>query len=743
MSNSLIASVSEIQILPLEKDSNKIAILIASMALGGAEKIVLDWALAEAKRGRCVEIAVLYRVSKEWSVPKEIDFIARPSSTSVNEFLSQLSDRWKKIDSCISTHLIRDNILEILWKNGIATTPVFHNSKAGWKNTPDNWEVKNVPMIIGCADSVSREIEADTNNIPIRSIKHQPYVSKQAIDTDTRNTIRRKLKVSDDELMVGAIGSLKAQKNYTRAIRIIAEVNKVRSAVLCIFGGIQTKTDLDELNKIIREAQKYNVVNKVRLVGFVSSIEKYYSAIDAVLNTRHFEGYSIATQEALCAGIPVVGTAVSGQLEANDEQLTLICPSQPDTAFSSELIKKPIRQNLLLNNKKRISRLWTLPTRWKPKKDENAIETLFLTANLNAGGAQRSLVNLALALAETDAEFAVGVCNKASSPYFSTLLKENRVKAFLACDVNDIVDITASLLMNISGRNVQRVCFWNMDPKVKLLLAKFLPESVALFDISPGGYAFDEMEQTKEFQSIINFDSEEYYERLNTLILKYHNDMSTFPYNVDHKVIENGVQEINNKQYVLKPLKFLVSGRIAQSKHLDIIIEAFRGFINAGYEAQLDIVGQAEDRNIDYLKSIKDLAKDLPINFLGSKQDLSYLNDDYSATIVLGTHQGCPNAILESMSASIPVIANDSGGTRELVKPNLTGYLMPSEPCADKLLEAMIQFVNNPELNRSLVMRGKALINSKYLMEVMRNKYYSLLFTEKEHTTIQRSTSNT
>jgi hypothetical protein len=45
----------------------------------------------------------------------------------------------------------------------------------------------------------------------------------------------------------------------------------------------------------------------------------------------------------------------------------------------------------------------------------------------------------------------------------------------------------------------------------------------------------------------------------------------------------------------------------------------------------------------------------------------------YDALLALGRHQGCPNAVLEALAAGVPVIANDSGGTREQVLHGKTG----------------------------------------------------------------------
>jgi glycosyltransferase involved in cell wall biosynthesis len=41
------------------------------------------------------------------------------------------------------------------------------------------------------------------------------------------------------------------------------------------------------------------------------------------------------------------------------------------------------------------------------------------------------------------------------------------------------------------------------------------------------------------------------------------------------------------------------------------------------------------------------------------------------------SNEGFPNAVMEAMAAGLPVVATDTGGTRELVQDGFTGYLIP------------------------------------------------------------------
>ena len=67
------------------------------------------------------------------------------------------------------------------------------------------------------------------------------------------------------------------------------------------------------------------------------------------------------------------------------------------------------------------------------------------------------------------------------------------------------------------------VCFWNVDSKIKLLLTKALAfTNVAFVDVSPGPASFDEMRAAADFARLVAFSDDQFYERLDRLVLKYH-----------------------------------------------------------------------------------------------------------------------------------------------------------------------------------------------------------------------------
>ncbi len=90
----------------------------------------------------------------------------------------------------------------------------------------------------------------------------------------------------------------------------------------------------------------------------------------------------------------------------------------------------------------------------------------------------------------------------------------------------------------------------------------------------------------------------------------------------------------------------------------------------------------------------------------------------YSVALVLGEHQGCPNAVLEALAAGVPVVANDSGGTRELVIDGRTGLLLAGRDPRE-IAAALARVVGDRVLARRLSDAGRRHVLRRYSMKKM------------------------
>ena len=90
------------------------------------------------------------------------------------------------------------------------------------------------------------------------------------------------------------------------------------------------------------------------------------------------------------------------------------------------------------------------------------------------------------------------------------------------------------------------------------------------------------------------------------------------------------------------------------------------------------------------------------------------------------THgEGISNAIMEFMALSKPVIASDNGGTSEIIKTNVTGFIIPNRS-KQKLEEKVLVLLNNSDKRKEMGNAGIERIKNKFNIGNMVNSFLEL-----------------
>ena len=420
----------------------------------------------------------------------------------------------------------------------------------------------------------------------------------------------------------------------------------------------------------------------------------------------------------------------------------------------------------------------------RDKKMPKKKKTAFLTSNLNLGGAQRSLVNLVTyiqankEILDLENEFnpPVILINQSNQEQFITQLSNYKIPYYICQSSIDVFDIMKNMLSFIMSEDITQIVFWNVESKIKVLLGKLLGHTIDLVDVSPGDYIFNEIKNEADFQEAIYYTDKEYYKSIAKFVSKFDfsylnnetdiindkNNSDTTNINSTKSneitqtsktsteylsllkqpaiVIPNGVymnpiykrDPSFNTTGIIKEkrdLKILVCGRIAPSKHLDIIFEAFRDVVQKYPDIHLDVIGNVEDCYIDYYNDLCSNYKDLigdKISWSGYHDNPQSVMKNYDCIIVLGTHQGSPNTVLEAGACNLPVISNDSGGTREVINSS-TGILLPAIPHIEPLKEAILSVIEDFELAQIRSEACYEKIKHEFSMQTMAKKYLSIL----------------
>ena len=125
-----------------------------------------------------------------------------------------------------------------------------------------------------------------------------------------RAAVRRELGVEDDEVVVGLVGRLVAEKGYREVFEVARRLRSSHPAARVVVAGPADpdKADAiteDELDRAAAEAG-------VLLLGMRDDVERLYTAFDCYVLASWREGFPRSAMEAAALGLPLVLTDIRG-----------------------------------------------------------------------------------------------------------------------------------------------------------------------------------------------------------------------------------------------------------------------------------------------------------------------------------------------------------------------------------------------------------------------------------------------
>lgn len=765
-----------------KQESDHIYILLTSLNLGGAEKIVSDqlWSNYHQKSSHKVTLIVIYDKKNEHSIPPNVNIVRLNNKIENGEFLFKQIAYENKPLVC---HLINDKMATYLFEMQLNIHIVIHNDKKGWSNTEIVFNHPQVISLISVCEYVTQQLREVTDK-PVFTVRHQISYKHFQFNQHLRNVYRNNNKIADNDIVIGMTGRICLQKNYFLALDVIAYLSRKNPRYkLVILGGFE-QSNIPLYFELLHKANSLNVQKNVTIPGFKDNAVEWLNMFDIGLNVSHFEGLSMATQEFMMNGLQMVASKVSGQPEIFDKNNQLHFFDLPnilnniDTKkFSIDMNQKDIEENKLQeleeykklvkniakiieeNHSNRITlndndkqlinhvtygshNVWSLFNFIPNKKKGEVIKPAFLTSNLNLGGAQRSLINILCEMKSQGKDIPLIMLNQSNYTGFYKTILENKIEHYLCHSNIDVFVIGANLIKYIFDNEINRIVLWNVDSKVKLLLTKLVGHYVDIIDVSPGDYCFDEMDNQVAFQEAIYIDKQTYFKTIETFVSKFDNNHLDQEYKKylknDTVIIPNGVpiikEYVKTQNYFTKNdiFKFVVCGRITESKHIDTILHSFNELYKNNSNISIDFYGSVEPYNISYYemlcKKYTHLIEKGVVTFHGNIDDPRTIMNEYHSIIILGTHQGSPNMVLESASCKLPCITNDSGGTREIIRNNETGILLPEKTTYKDLFEAMLSSINNYEYILEMADSAYEHIIKNFSMKTMYDKYMKIIF---------------
>jgi sugar transferase (PEP-CTERM/EpsH1 system associated) len=169
-------------------------------------------------------------------------------------------------------------------------------------------------------------------------------------------------------------------------------------------------------------------------------------------------------------------------------------------------------------------------------------------------------------------------------------------------------------------------------------------------------------------------------------------------------------------------------GRMVAVKDFATLVTAFLSLLEqrvAGHERlRLVIVGDGPTRR-DCLDRLAAAGVASRAWLPGERSDIAQLMRTMDLFVLPSLAEGSSNTILEAMASGLPVVATAVGGNAELVKPGLTGMLVPpSEPA--RMAAAIADYCRLPDMASRHGIRARSHVIAGHSLPAMARGYLAV-----------------
>lgn len=326
-----------------------------------------------------------------------------------------------------------------------------------------------------------------------------------------------------------------------------------------------------------------------------------------------------------------------------------------------------------------------------------------ISGDLGQGGAERLVIDLANAQAEMGHDVTVCSFRKPNQQMASQILPSVRL-----CDMGKLKGFDWSLMFRIY-RFLKKESFDIVNCHLPALFPYFV---FSLFVIKKTKFFYTihsdvlSEEPRKYMRDIrryfarsgkLNFvgiskkigaDFQQVYNLPNSIPVIYNGRKTQKPtsaYQDVRQMIESFKQNENTKVFV-------AVGRMTKEKNFDMLVRAFS--MLADRNIVLMIIGRDPDNFIDKHKDVT------PSNthYIGSVPNVFDFLLCSDCFIMSSFYEGLPIAMIEAMSASLPIISTPVGGIPDIVEDGENGYLSASVNL-DDFINAINRFLNDDKDN--------------------------------------------
>ena len=155
-----------------------------------------------------------------------------------------------------------------------------------------------------------------------------------------------------------------------------------------------------------------------------------------------------------------------------------------------------------------------------------------------------------------------------------------------------------------------------------------------------------------------------------------------------------------------------------------------RAFLIGDGEEREELKAYATLLGLDFVNGDFEPGMKATVHFTSWIKDVDWANSGLDIIALSSLNEGTPVSLIEAQASCKPIVSTKVGGVSNIVIPNETALLSPSN-CPDSFSENLLQLIENEEKRAEMGRRGWELVHEKYhysrLVHDMNNLYTGLL----------------
>lgn len=201
-------------------------------------------------------------------------------------------------------------------------------------------------------------------------------------------------------------------------------------------------------------------------------------------------------------------------------------------------------------------------------------------------------------------------------------------------------------------------------------------------------------------------------------------------YQREYLIIPPGIENIENIKINPKGenVNLITIGALNKLKRMDLIIKVFKNLNKSYPNLTLKIIGTGpEKENLE--KLILNSQLDKSVKLMGHISPNAVKAELAKGDIYINAalYESFGQAMLESMSFSIPIVASNTPGAKILIEDNKSGFLIEQNEREEKEFEKKLSIlIRNTEMRNSFSKNSKERVERLFLWDKITNKYIDI-----------------